>query len=353
MNEEYSGSTDKENWRIETNLVNPTLSELTNTENFNKAFESSKSFEIDSTAFNFEQYFNLNFGDQCILIPGITGNQMIVFSLMQKGKIGDIFLGQSCLRMNKLWENGGFFSMPLHYMEYPPKSSLDPTGKKIEMDYAHFLQLMEYAKAKHNKSLHIKYDINASSKLSASEKSNGFVNIELEVKLKTHSKCGLMETSSADELCKYLKYFPHSKSVKLSNSSNSSQVPNIVNKKLQKTTKAHLSLKKNWVALVDEYVYVYQYGICKYIINLKYVNIDIIHFKKIKGMVITPSSLDPGGQGLPLITFISSTKRECADWCNSFFIARRYDSSHKTYDFFLVQSDLDKTIDRSDKKLKT
>jgi hypothetical protein len=67
--------------------INPTISELTNTENLNKGFESSKSFEIDSTAFNFEQYFNLNFDDQCILIPGITGNQMIVFSLMQKGKI--------------------------------------------------------------------------------------------------------------------------------------------------------------------------------------------------------------------------------------------------------------------------
>lgn len=339
LDEAYSEISDAEHWKIESLDV--------------AAVHITPDYSSHNQHLNEDQY-NVDFQNHNVILPGVSGKQMIVLTVLQRETHETIFLGQCCLRLDKVWDTGGSFSLPLHYMEYPPKTSYDSKGKEIKMNYSHYLAMLHSNRVKHIRDLHNTFDINDKSTLSASEKTNGFLNFLLSVKLKSHAKCGIMEATNPEELCKYLTYFPRAKSAYLPNSLREETFKVTTFKVRAKTSVANLSLKKLWVACVDQFVYVYQTfgGVCRYIIDLSYVNIEIIDIKRVKGMIIHSSaSKDYDGHGLPALTFISASRRECADWRSSFFIARRHSLSYaNSFDYLLIQADMDKALEKQKRK---
>jgi hypothetical protein len=303
-------------------------------------------------------YFNtyeLDFKDQRILVPGITGKQMIVINILQRDSNtgGNIYIGQCCLRFDRIWRYGGSFNLPLHFAEYNPLPEINvETKDEIPLDYSYFLEFMHVVQEYHRSSLKNTFDINSSStQLSASERTNGFLNFTVEVKARSHALSGYAEISDCDILYKYIRICPRAKCI----SSNyglqqQSLTPYREPSKLSKFSNEHIQipLKKYWVNVVDECLYVYRAigGQLGYVVNLNYMKIELKEIRRgVSGMLLMPLKSEKGAEKLPFITIVAISKRECADWKQTCFAAKRYSPGHEL-DYNLIFSDIVKASTR-------
>ena len=320
-----SSSSSKEYWRFDsTDAI---------------AIESDKIHATDRKTFHIDL-------EEAIILPGITGHQMIVFDVLQRAHIGgkEVFIGQCCLRFDKVWNSGGSFVLSLKYMEYPPAPKFNNLGKKITLDYSPFLEQMALLQLeakrrvqenKHEKSGNSNQE--SHGHMSASEKITGILNFSTDVKKFTHARCGYVIGSSADDVCKYLKYHTNALSV---------QFPTKCETAMRSNTQKSggtFALKKLWVAVIDEFMYIYQTfgGVLRYKINLKYCNIETIELNDHPGVLIKPSKLDIYGYGkLSPMQFAASVRRECLDWITSLFAAKR--SAEGIKDLLIIHEDIER-----------
>ena len=353
LDEDFSQRTDyKEYWKIDSIELTAQLAESSE----DTLAESIKMLHMHKHSrhhLNYSNIYELDFKDQRILLPGITGKHMVVINLLQRNSIsgGYVFLGQCCLHFNKVWRFGGSLSMPLQFTEYSPRPEIDPeTRKEIPIDYTNFIELMHVAQEYHRRLLKNTFDINSSSDhLTASERANGFLQFSVEVKAGTHATCGFMEVSDPEKLKIYMKACPSAKCILSSLAQPSVLSPSIkvigkevVKKSRHSNDHIQIAPKKCWVAIADEYFYVYESigGELAYILNLRYMNIELKDIKRVPGMIFRRVSSDKGADRLPYITAIAPTKKECGNWKFACFAAKRC-NINKEVDYNMVFTDID------------
>ena len=306
--------------------------------------ESKKIHDTDRKTFYIDK-------DELIIIPGITGHQMIVFDIIQRTQVNgkEIFIGQCCLRFDKVWERGGRFELPMRYMEYPPAPKFNVFGKKIALDYMPFLEQMAHlqieADQKAQELINSDKDLSKDHR-SASDKITGFLNFTIDVKRFSHAKCGFVVGSAPDDVCKYLKYHANALSIQFP-----TKRENAINSSAQRMS-GTFSLKKVWVAVMDEWMYIYQTfgGILRYKINLRYCNIETIQVNDNPGVLLKVNELDKYGYGkLSPMQFTGALRRECLDWIETIFTAKR--SVEGVRDLMIVYEDISKAKEKEKHKI--
>ena len=339
-----------EHWRIDSKILFPDCQDLEVPADSRMGFDQKERERITS-CYDEVHEFRCAIDEQ-IIIPAISGQQIIVINVLQQGAGEDIFLGQSCLRFDHIWNSGGEYVMQLKFMEYQPEQRFNSLGRAIKWNMSYFFGLMgkraEDAKLRAREAIN-KVDSSSREKgMAISDKCTGVLAIKVDVKKFTHARCGYALGSSPDEVCKLLRYYSDSLSIKLPSSAGKS-----MNLSRKKKESPNYSMKQLWLVILDDWMYIYQTygGQLRFLIHLQYCSLSITTVNGDRlGIVVKPSKSDVHGFGYIFpMTFCAQKKREALDWIQAVFTGRRWGEG--VHDFDIIWVDIEKAKAKEEKRI--